>query len=305
MSAAAIERLDLRPHDIARHWDALVSKACGKRGCSLDSWMRKIEADPAEWDRIRGPFRAEIANKPDDLGLRKGYAALTTDVHEREFIEIQLRLSEGSLPARDRRELHERESSLLALFDRDFSNGVLDVARRCRYFRGFVEHAEVPSNRVAELGKLRQLAPIRHLDLFGDSLDPDVLLEDSLRGLLSLNIGGMGVGAPHMDRLLRSPAMPTLRWISLAQNPVGMDSVAALAESSRMYPDLAWVDLRGTRCEANERYEVLGGKILGRFMPDEGHELDRIAGEELRWLRTEATVLRDIPPDRFKIGGIQ
>jgi hypothetical protein len=145
------------------------------------------------------------------------------------------------------------------------------------------------------------LAPIRHLDLTGvASVAQALFASPTLQAIRSLNLERCGLTDREVALLASSPHLSELRWLSLAENPIGMAAAEALATSTCL-PRLAHVRFFKNAVEPNEQYSYDNGFVVDAWLPEDGLALERRHGR-LRWLHHDARSIADSVPDRFRIG---
>jgi len=98
-----------------------------------------------------------------------------------------------------------------------------------------------------------------------------------------------------------SQYLKDLRWLSIADNSVGMPGAEALAASQNL-PNLRYVLFRGNPVDPSERYGDDQGFIVDSCMEDDGDWLEEKYGY-IRWLHADPRprTLSDIPPNRFVV----
>lgn len=164
-----------------------------------------------------------------------------------------------------------------------------------RFRRGFIGWVRMSAQRFLDDGdRIFASAPVRHVDLT-DVRDVDETLWQSplLSKLSSLSMDGCGLYDLHVQLLADSPQLVNLRWLSVADNNLGLPSAEALARSTRM-PSLELAEFRGNPVDPVERLGLDSGFVVSSAMPPEGQDLERRFGP-LRWLRRDGDEVRFVP----------
>ncbi|MEM7155655.1 MAG: TIGR02996 domain-containing protein [Myxococcota bacterium] len=161
------------------------------------------------------------------------------------------------------------------------------------FVRGFAGWLECSAQAWLDHGaQIRALAPVQHLNLRGVR-DVDERLADSplLAGIRSLSMDGCGLHDIHVQLLAASKHVGELRWISMADNHLGLPASEALAASTSL-GQLAFVELRSNPVDPVEELGYDGAIVVASTMPPEGQALEAKHGPQ-KWLH------RDDPPGRF------
>jgi uncharacterized protein (TIGR02996 family) len=251
-----------------------------------------------------------VLENPDDDALRLSYAdwcQRQTDQATKaraEFIRLQIKMSRVNLAELDQRQsyrLQHREITLTDQYRVAWAGSLGDLVDDYTFYRGFVELVTLPAREFLERASLLfSLAPIRHLNLSGvREVADELFLSEHLSRIQSLSLDRCALEDNHMKTLAASPVLAQLRWLSIAENDIGMDGAEALAASS-LQQQLEYVNFSGNRVDPCEEGGQDSGVIVATWLPEAGQLLEQRYGY-LPWLhRTGATVF-NFHPSRFQI----
>ncbi len=221
-----------------------------------------------------------------------------------DFIRTQLSLANLDVTAHPREEysLRYQSEKLDRRYHQDWGGEVGALVEEYRFDRGFVEFVALLAGEFLELAsRVFSLAPIRHLRLTEVSRAEGVLFNSPhLSGIRSLDLSRCGLADSDVAQLAASPFLTELRWLSIAENEVGVEGAGALAASFSL-PHLRYVNFRGNRFEPNLRHTFDGGYVVDSWLPDDGMALEEQYGR-LPWLRHAANGVMDAIPNRFRLG---
>jgi hypothetical protein len=251
-----------------------------------------------------------IVDRPDNRLARWAFAAKWLEPARAEFILLQLVLAEvetASNPGQVTRKRLYRAQQILNERGRGWANPIAPYVRRFVFRQGFIEHVTLNGRAFAYEGTwLLSQAPIAHLDL--DELDTSVLERfflrtQALEKIRSLDLSGLGLGDDALKMIAKSPHLGSLRWLSLAANPVSISGVRAIAESRRL-PSLRWVNLRGTDFPANPVIDVYPGGVIEENQSPLAEALANSVGHRVPWLSLPYTPKNseDLLPNRYADG---
>ena len=252
-----------------------------------------------------------VLEHPDDDVPRIAYAkwdrsqSETADQARGEFIQTQIRLTRmevGGEPD-ERNDLLDGQRRLLDAHGRHWAGEIGSLADEYFFHRGFVTLVTLPARRFLEVApRLFALAPIRHLDLTGAAeVAGELFASPHLARIRSLGLDGCGWQDGHMNALADSACLPALRWLSLANNRLGLDGAEVLA-ASELGKRLIYVGLHGNPVNPCDQYSLDDGNIVGAWLPEEGQLLEKRHGR-LAWLHTAGDSIWNLVPDRLAITG--
>jgi uncharacterized protein (TIGR02996 family) len=247
-----------------------------------------------------------VLEHPDDDGPRLDYAAYMTNRKDPrgEFVQIEVELARMDKDT-DPNYLPLAEAAYAKIDQHGPALAGPVAAMVDNYFfdRGFVELVELSVRRFLEIApELYSRAPVRHLNLKGSrSFVPELFSSSMLDPIRSLDIGNWKLIDQDMEVLASSPHLKQLRWLSIADNLVGLPGAEALA-ASRNLPNLRYVVFTGNPVNPSERYGSDSGYIVDSWMKDEGSLLEEKYGP-IRWLHADPPPNRitDVPPSRFMV----
>ena len=254
--------------------------------------LRAVLADP-DADEPRLAYAAWCDRQADTATKARG-----------EFIRLQIALVNPEKEASGIQtfELRFQEETLLDSYGAAWAAPLSNLITGFEYDRGFVELVTMSATRFLEYAAdLFLLAPIRHLNLTGVPEVADALFTSPhLRSIRSLKMKRGGLTDAHAALLAASPVLGQLRWLAIAENAIGFAGADALAASPHL-PELAYVHFYGNPVNPSEQYAYDDEMIMDAWLPEEGERLEARHGY-LRWLHQDATTVREVFPDRFRLG---
>ncbi len=248
-----------------------------------------------------------VLDKPDDDAPRLAYAewCKNTDAARSEFIRLQLALAKtnGNTNEPEVFRLALKSNNLVKTHGARWAGPLVPPGTSYEFHRGFVELVAVSAASFLERAPtLFSRSPIRHIDFLEvHGTAPKLFLSPLLAPIRSLNLDRGGLSDDDMRSLADCPHLPNLRWLSLAENRIDFFGINLLA-SSKNFPALKWVNFRGNLIDPGEQFSSDQGVIADSWLPDEGKRLEQMHGP-IRWLHVNAGTTRDLPPNRFRIGG--
>jgi uncharacterized protein (TIGR02996 family) len=250
-----------------------------------------------------------VLDNPDDDAPRLAYADWCERQNDEptraraEFIQAQIlvnHLDEASdpfVPAL----LREQEQTLRSIHQAAWAAAVAPLVDDYVFNRGFVELASLSARNFLDRStQLFSLAPVRHLDLNGvREVAQELFASPQLLKIRSLRMNACSLDDDNLKLLAASENASALRWLSLANNDIGLEGIAALA-ASPFLKELVYLNLSGNPVDPVERYAHDNGNIVDQWLPESGEMLEARFGY-LRWLHIEARTI-DATPNRFRIG---
>ena len=226
---------------------------------------------------------ARILAEPGDDAVRREFAdALGSGSPRAEFIKLQLAIARGAASAGDRR----RHGELFREHGVEWAGWIAKVADSYLFRTGFIEHLEMKAAKFVEYAwRLFEAAPIRDVRLTGVLSAPEVLDSAHFGRLRSLNLMRQNLNDEAAARLAASPGIRGLRWLSLANNRIGMDGLLALLRSPNLR-DLHHLDFDSNLVESpvGRMLEDDRGGVYGEQIPELGKRL-QAEHPEVRWLK--------------------
>jgi uncharacterized protein (TIGR02996 family) len=246
-----------------------------------------------------------VLDRPDDDPPRLAFADYMEEIGDprAEFIRVEIAFSR----VRDDRQhpefvpLAETAHTLIDEHGTALAGPIAQLVDKHSFDRGFVELVELTAPRFLELApRLFSLAPVRHLNLReARPVARDLFASPYLQSIRSLSLDNCGLADREMQELARSPNLIELRWLSVADNRIGMPGAEALAASSGAFPKLRFARFRGNLVEPNEKFAHDQGMIINQWLPDAGSELESRYGH-LAWLHAgDPITISDVTPSRF------
>lgn len=243
-----------------------------------------------------------VLDAPDDDAPRLAYAqwceqqADEASTARAELIRTQLDLAAMDPADVKAGRAFRREQRVRELLERHGTTWRQPLEGRvgqAHFLRGFIGWIELSARQwLDHADHILARAPVQHLDLTGVR-DVDEALFDapSLAGIRSLSMKHCGLHDVHVQLLAASPHVGALRWLSLADNHLGLAASEALAASTTL-GKLAFVDLQSNPVDPVEQLGLDGGVVVASTMTPEGKALEARFGH-LPWLH------RREPPRRF------
>jgi uncharacterized protein (TIGR02996 family) len=242
-----------------------------------------------------------VLDKPDDDAPRLVYAdwcAQQPDELTRaraELIRAQIEMLQPDYQSLDRVEqyrISSRAAELLTAHRQAWAGPLVDLVGDYGYQRGFVFWVQTSASRfLANADRLFALAPIAHTDITAmRDVSEEFFASQHLRQLRSLLMDNCGLYDIHLQLLADSPHVTWLRWLSVANNHLGMKGAEALAASKNL-PFLRFVEFGGNPVDPTEQLGVDGGIIVASVFPQAGMDLEARYGV-LPWLHRDQVVQR-------------
>lgn len=188
---------------------------------------------------------AQVLQHPDDDGARLIYADWLDERRDPRGQFIRLQIALARLPAAhpDRPDLVRQERQLTQQHLAAWSCGLIGIARRCTFRRGFVEAVSLPATAFIAHGEaLFAAAPIRkvHLTQVGPTADRLAACRQLCR-VKSLDLAANDLDVAMAVRMLRSPHLAGLEALGLSVNGLTDDVAGVLADGA--WPALRALDL--------------------------------------------------------------
>ncbi len=252
----------------------------------------------------------DVLARPDEDQPRLGYAAWCerqvlspVTVARGKFIRAEVGLvAKGASATWDERfTLRSMASNAKREHGAAWDATLRSMVGSVEYDRGFVELVRVSASVWRDQGgSIRQMAPVRHLDLVGaGALEPAFLGSDALAGIRSLLMDRDELTDAHVAALASSPHVGDLRWLSIAHNELTDKSGVALAASKEI-ARLVYADFAGNPNDPTNQFSHDGVVVGSIWLPREGERLEATHGR-LAWLRWAGQTFETLVPDRFRV----
>lgn len=168
-----------------------------------------------------------------------------------------------------------------------WAGDLAEIVEGYSFQRGFIGQVTMSARNFLDHGeRMFSLAPIQHLDLTGVRDVNEALFFSPLLGKLrSLVMDDCGLHDLHLQMLAASPEVTNLRWLSVAENNLGMAAAEALA-GSRYLKALEFAEFRANPVDPVEQLGRDSGIVVASWLPPEGEELEKRFGH-LPWLHRD------------------
>src|SRR5207237_4764608 len=93
-----------------------------------------------------------------------------------------------------------------------------------------------------------------------------------LNKIISIDLDRCGLSDEHLKMLSASRVLKNLKWVSVAENNIGLAGADALAASPRL-KQLVYVNFYGNPVDPGGQYSTDNEFIMDSWLPDAGQEL--------------------------------
>ncbi len=237
---------------------------------------------------------ADVIARPADEAPRLAYA----DWCEREggevlqaraeYIRGQIRIAHTPVESLRLGWEHALQSRLDQLHDRyarAWAGPLAPFASTVEFDLGFPAYVKVRAADLLQHGEeIFARGPIQHVDLTAvRDVTEELFSSKYLTGLRSLGMARCGLYDIHVRLLASSGVTAGLRWLSLANNHLGLGAAEALAESPHCAA-LQYTDFSGNPADPCEQVGMDAGVVVHTWLPPEGASLEERYGRRLEWL---------------------
>lgn len=241
-------------------------------------------------------LRKAVLDDPDDDNPRLAYAdwcgrqAEEPTQARAEFIRTQIKIARTDREILNRGGAYELQSRARELQD-DYGDvwaaPLASVVEFYAFQRGFIGLVGMSArNFLAHAAQVFAAAPIQHLDLSGvREVNEQLFTSPYLSKLRSLAMDRCGLYNIHLQMLAASPQAAPLRWLSVAENNLGMEGAEALAASAHLKA-LKYAEFAGNPVDPVEQLGMDSGVVVAAWLPPEGEALEKRHGH-LPWLHRE------------------
>ncbi len=220
-----------------------------------------------------------------------------------EFIRTQMTLVNdfNSLSYGQWFDLANLEEKLRSAYKLEWADALNALVDEYTFDKGFVALVSVSARGFLDrAAQMFALAPIRHLKLTQVlPVFEELFASPFLSSIVSLDIERCNLDDGHLKRLAESPVLQNLKWLSVAENKLGLEGADALAGSA-LSEQLIYVNFYGNPVDPGGRYSTDNEFILDSWLPEAGKQLEAEHGY-LRWLHRDADTIHEVVPNRFRL----
>ncbi|MEZ5426526.1 MAG: TIGR02996 domain-containing protein [Pyrinomonadaceae bacterium] len=250
-----------------------------------------------------------VLNNPDEDPPRLDYANWCREQIDEstraraDFIRTQIMLVRqfNNLTYEDWFDAVHLEKRLRQTYSAGWAGTIATLVEDFTFNRGFIEMVTVSARRFLENAEqLLALAPIRHLKLTEvRSAASELFVSPYLGDIISMEIERCGLNDEYLKMLAESPVLKHLKWLSVAENDIGLDGADALAGSD-LSKQLVYVNFYGNPVDPGGQYSRDNELIIDSWLPETGQQLEAKHGY-LGWLHRNADTVYEAVPDRFRL----